>query len=580
MIHNYASHEVIADPHAERLGGSMKRRRTIAIVVGLLCGCLLILAGCSDGSTKPVATLHPVEVDGQWGYIDAGGRVMVRPRFEQADDFHEGLASVRLKTGVGFIDATGAVAYVHDDSAGARCLSIGRFSEGLAAKMVRIPGEDPDTRVFYIDRQGETAFTASFFGGRPFHSGLAAVQVNGMALMGTGAPEQWGYIGKDGAFVLEPQYESAGDFSEGRACVAVGDKHGYIDKTGRWVLELPKGTVARTDWSAFSAGLAAVWQGEKAGYIDRHGTMVIAPQFFDARPFAEGLAAVCKASGGLWGYIDKKGTMVIAPQFGQAEPFHRGVARVYLDRDRTTLGYIDKTGKVVWQGKVTTAVATGTASASQGSSSSASSSPPSASNSPPVARALHRPHRALRHRPGPAPSWHTTLWVAMCCYSVGSSTTTSEAPGGLSRTCGALTPSRALGRSSSPPATCRETSEPTHSSTTPSAKNMILFSDGPDQPSYAYDPAANTWTRFVTSGDTQQSEYSLYSVAYDSDNGKVIRFGGEKVNPPESLGVPRASTPSQRPGSISKPQVTYPPCADCSRWSTILYPQGDHVRGY
>ena len=363
--------EVIADLHIERLGGSMKRRRTIAIVAGLLCSGVLMLAGCVDKSAEPVATLHPVEVDGQWGYMNASGTVTVRPRFDQADDYHEGLASVTLKTGVGFIDTTGAVVYADDDSSGAACLSIGQFSEGLAAKVVRIPGEDPDTRVFYINRQGETAFTASFFGGRPFHGGLAPVQVNGMALMGTGAPEQWGYIGKDGAFVLEPQYESAGDFSGGLACVAVGDRHGYIDKTGRWVIELPDGTVPRTDWSAFSAGLAAVWQGDKAGYIDRHGTMVIAPRFFDARPFAEGLAAVRKGSSGLWGYIDKKGTMVIAPQFGQAEQFRGGVARVYLDRERTTLGYIDKTGKVVWQGKVTTAAATGTAPAAQGSSSSA-----------------------------------------------------------------------------------------------------------------------------------------------------------------------------------------------------------------
>ena len=28
----------------------------------------------------------------------------------------------------------------------------------------------------------------------------------------------------------------------------------------------------------------------------------------------------------------------------------------------------------------------------------------------------------------------------------------------------------------------------------------------------------------------------MYSVAYDSDNGKVIRFGGELVNPPEPVG--------------------------------------------
>jgi len=46
--------------------------------------------------------------------------------------------------------------------------------------------------------------------------------------------EKWGYIDKTGKIVFEPQFDNAGYFSEGLAGVRIGKKYGYIDKTGKW----------------------------------------------------------------------------------------------------------------------------------------------------------------------------------------------------------------------------------------------------------------------------------------------------------------------------------------------------------
>jgi hypothetical protein len=54
--------------------------------------------------------------------------------------------------------------------------------------------------------------------------------------------KQDGYPATDhtGKMVIPPQYDDYGGFSEGLARVKVGDKKGYIDKTGKYVWEPTK----------------------------------------------------------------------------------------------------------------------------------------------------------------------------------------------------------------------------------------------------------------------------------------------------------------------------------------------------
>lgn len=143
-------------------------------------------------------------------------------------------------------------------------------------------------------------------------------------------------------------------FHEGLAAVRIGDAYGYIDSSGRVVIE-PRFDHA----NIFSEGLARVVVDGLSGYIDRAGAIVIEPRFERAHKFSEGLARVCappRQPSLLFriaqlvgyedfqaypcGYIDRTGKLVIDYRYLPATGFQGGYARVTTLDGRT--GYIDR----------------------------------------------------------------------------------------------------------------------------------------------------------------------------------------------------------------------------------------------
>jgi len=89
--------------------------------------------------------------------------------------------------------------------------------------------------------------------------------------------------------------------------VLVGDKYGFIDKQGKFVID-PKFDFA----DSFSDGMAVVRIGDeesgKQSYIDSGGKIISTPQFDQISAFAEGLAAVRVGDDktGKYGYISRQ----------------------------------------------------------------------------------------------------------------------------------------------------------------------------------------------------------------------------------------------------------------------------------
>lgn len=193
------------------------------------------------------------EDDGLFGYVDKDGKEVIKPQFEMADDFSEGLALVFNGRQHG-----------------------------------------------YINKKGEMVIKPQFEMASPFSEGLAAVS-NG---------ELYGYVNQKGQMVIPFQYEDALPFYEGFAGVQLNGKWHFINTKGEMMKTTKEGFEII---GSFSNGVAPVKKDGLFGYIDKNGKMVIDNQFTDAGSFIGDIAPVIK--GNLCGFINRKGKMAIKAQF-------------------------------------------------------------------------------------------------------------------------------------------------------------------------------------------------------------------------------------------------------------------------
>lgn len=314
----------------------------------MLLAVLALLLGAVQVAHAEV--LLPVNVNGQFGYINTSGQLVIAPQFDSAGDFAEGLAFVGKKSGsdlrFGFIDQKGVVKIP------IQFRNVRPFSEGLAVVVFR-------DRYGFIDANGKFVVEPVFDRAFSFSDGMARViQVDPKT-----GENLYGFVDKQGKLIIKPQYVFALDFREGLAPFAVPVKNaikmGFIDKQNRVVIK-PQFNIA----GSFSEGLAVVAQNavsymfegniyidegsspaKKVMYIDKQGSVVISGKFDSASNFSEGLAQIeidarCR-------YIDKTGRVIIQPNFSEAADcgdFSEGLAGINADNGAK---FIDKNGKIV-----------------------------------------------------------------------------------------------------------------------------------------------------------------------------------------------------------------------------------------
>jgi hypothetical protein len=77
-----------------------------------ICVLLVSLSCCTTALAQQPSVPAPFLIwdeQGKYGYIDATGRVVIKPQFDGALPFTEGLAAVSIGKKWGFIDSSGKV---------------------------------------------------------------------------------------------------------------------------------------------------------------------------------------------------------------------------------------------------------------------------------------------------------------------------------------------------------------------------------------------------------------------------------------------------------------------------------------
>lgn len=317
----------------------------------------------SEGLAEVGRAKGPKDIDGgfpaySYGFIDTNGKLVIKFSKEtyMRGDFSEGLAAimekVEGKTKIGFINKLGQIVIKPQFD------EVNDFSENLAVVQI-------NNKWGYINTKGDFVIKPIYDEANSFSDGLAIVKLD----------EKYGAINKKGEYAIPLKTNvQIYNFSEGVATrissrfspdgFSQFDTADYIDTKGNVILNPSKLGYTTFinddgDWSHFSEGLLLVL--DKKGYwrfINKDGITVFKtnlkgfPNGHDAPVgnFTEGLSIFSHNT--KFGYLDKTGKIAIKPEFSSVASFDKGLAYACKNND-TICGYIDKTGKFVWSQKAT-----------------------------------------------------------------------------------------------------------------------------------------------------------------------------------------------------------------------------------
>lgn len=284
----------------------------------------------------------------RWGFIDRTGAMIVKPVFNEATDFNrEGVAVVSLENSLNneqhihqLIDRSGKVLASFPGTKKVEYLNNGAYAvEEYAYDLVGLvdsTGKELTPRIYSKIGTYETnsgyyyRYNPCFDRPINFSSNWFIIELAGKK----------GAIDSKGKILVKPEYDGIRSVSNGHAVVEKDHSNLIIDADGK--IAIP----GKFNYATEYADLIAVSDINGARFIDSSGKQVNSPYKFVGPDnfgmwFNEGLAPVCDAQGH-FGYIDKTGKTIIAPKFEAAFPFKDGHALVY---DGKFWSFIDKTGE-------------------------------------------------------------------------------------------------------------------------------------------------------------------------------------------------------------------------------------------
>lgn len=271
------------------------------------------LAPFNVGSTLEYAPYEDrhYRTGGTWGFIDTAGRPVIAARYVHVTPFSEGLGFLQFdEAGHAFQPERVACCI---DPAG-KTIFEGSFQPMYSYREGRVVVCEALEKWRWLDRTGKEVGVRRYDLAWSFSEGLAPALVNQgyrHVFVDTNgrekfqAPEGLNYVGDFGEGLCWGELGQPRDIGNGRWFPGGTGVVGYFDDRGRWVIN-PAFDSAGT----FHDGRARVTKAGKSGYIDRQGRIAIDVRFERAGEFTDGVAIV--EENGLQAVIDTAGKAVWA----------------------------------------------------------------------------------------------------------------------------------------------------------------------------------------------------------------------------------------------------------------------------
>lgn len=162
----------------------------------------IFLTSCNSQTDAYILNQPFLAGNGLYGYKDGKDKVRIEAKYEQAKNFREDVAAVKLNDKWGIIDKRGKIVinFIYDDAQ--------EFKEGL------MPVQR-DSKWSFVNHSGGLITPLQYASVEPFKEGLAKVS---MKKSNVTIP-LYGLIDKSGKEILPCNFITIGDFAGGKALV-------------------------------------------------------------------------------------------------------------------------------------------------------------------------------------------------------------------------------------------------------------------------------------------------------------------------------------------------------------------------
>lgn len=252
-----------------------------SVLIGLIT--LIIMGGTGSLSAQDLTLQR--DKKGKVGLVDAKGKFVVKPKYDEIGNFEGGLAKVRIKDKFGFINEKGGIVLKLQYSV------IEDFVDGVAkicigAKYNKKTDDLEGGKWGYVKDNGEILI-------KPVYDDIE--YFNKFNIAKTKKGKVYGWVSRYGKELIKPEYTEIGELIDGMARVCKGGKIGKSGnlENGKW------------------------------GFVDDGGRIVIKVKYRSAGEFCEGVAWVGTGPT-QYSYINKQG-MVISEDSYTNHDAHNGI---------------------------------------------------------------------------------------------------------------------------------------------------------------------------------------------------------------------------------------------------------------